>query len=247
VSGSGQRLRLGRLRRAAPWTAAAALLLVCLGGCRALVGCACGRWLESPDPGRVRLALHLGADPNREWLRKGCTVLHCQAEHGVPQSVRMLAAAGARVDADAGGGTATPLWEATRSDNVATMRALIDVGADPCWQRSGSGASPLHSARSVDACRLLLDHGAGRLVNVRSIPKGLTPLHAAARDAEPGVLVLLLEAGGDPNAIATDGSTPLGWADRWGRRDNRDVLVAHGAGLAVQPKLPPATQTGAAQ
>ncbi len=101
----------------------------------------------------------------------------------------------------------TPLHHAASFGNLATMKLLLDHGAN-----SNAGnkrkSTPLFWALHDEAkVRLLLDHGAN--VNAKSID-GRTPLYQAASmgNAVP-VLRLLLEKGASPDAKTLAGMTPL--------------------------------------
>jgi ankyrin repeat protein len=140
-----------------------------------------------------------------------------------------------------------------------------DRGADRgCDSMLTTGATPLlRAAKTFDtaAMQLLLAHGARLdLPNLN----GLTPVHAAAgygsiecdiRGYGPGIphyltsdveqksiaaLQVLIDAGGDVNAVTTGGArgkspgqTPLFGAAYWGWNDVAAFLAAHGAKLDV--------------
>ncbi|HIX19129.1 MAG TPA: ankyrin repeat domain-containing protein [Candidatus Akkermansia intestinigallinarum] len=83
------------------------------------------------------------------------------------------------------------------------MSFLIhEVGLDPNAVND-MGATPLHSVRSAESCRVLLEAGADP--NARD-NEGRTPLHEVY---DPEVCRLLLKAGADPNARDRDGIRPL--------------------------------------
>ncbi|OBT60333.1 hypothetical protein VE03_10341 [Pseudogymnoascus sp. 23342-1-I1] len=58
---------------------------------------------------------------------------------------------------------------------------------------------------------------------------GKTALHFAACEMYPQVLELLLQRGADPNAADVHGRVPLVEAALWGRLENVQVLLKHGA------------------
>lgn len=102
---------------------------------------------------------------------------------------------------------ATPLHHAAGFGNLATMRMLIEHGADA---NAGNNrkSTPLFWAISDEAkVRLLMEHGAN--VNAKTVD-GRSPIYQAASlpNALP-VLRLLLEKGADPNARTLTGMTPL--------------------------------------
>ncbi|MEO7324136.1 MAG: ankyrin repeat domain-containing protein [Dokdonella sp.] len=90
------------------------------------------------------------------------------------------------------------------------LRALIAKGADV--NKMHGGSTPLNAATRdsypgrPDAVTTLLANGADARV---ADAAGNTPLHHAARSAEPIIAALLLDAAADVNAINTDGLTAL--------------------------------------
>lgn len=73
------------------------------------------------------------------------------------ETVRWLLAHGANVDCTSHGETA--LFRAVWNNNLDMLRLLLESGANPN-QRDCDGDVPLHCARSADAARLLIAHGA---------------------------------------------------------------------------------------
>ena len=159
----------------------------------------------------------------------GLSPLHLALEHS-PDLVAVLRRLGAPVDAASAAflgdvalltgaldGGAPPIDPATGVDllsraaaggSVATVRVLLDRGADP-----DSGA--LHAAAAVGATpvvELLLQAGAD--VDGRDRDTGRTPLHTAVAAGADGpgaaaVVPLLLDAGADVNATTHDGASAL--------------------------------------
>jgi ankyrin repeat protein len=147
------------------------------------------------------------------------TQLQRAAWRGDLITVRRLLDRGVSVD-ERGVAGMTPLMFAAKEGRVAIVRRLIAAGADVRARAAKTaifaGLYPVHFA--VSAAQLpartiertlaaLLQSGAD--VNVKDAD-GWTPLHYVAARPRPRrrVLSALLRAGGDPNALAREG-TPL--------------------------------------
>jgi ankyrin repeat protein len=104
-------------------------------------------------------------------------------------------------------GGSTLLHHAAGFGNLATLKLLLDSGADVNAQNR-LGSTPLHWAvADEEKVRLLLERGAS--VNARTYD-GRTPLYLAASQRQSiAVLRLLLERGADPNLAMLNGRTPL--------------------------------------
>ena len=181
------------------------------------------------DPAVVSLLVRAGADVN---ARDGDdrTPLHRAAEkNSDPAMITALIDAGADVQAWTDDIVSyhyswhgTPLHAAAGSNgNPAVTVRLLEAGASVNTQSEESHASPLHRAafsnRNPEVAALLIQAGAD--VNARGVAywdccfwrSSKTPLHLAAR-SNPGVFVLLLEAGADPAVRDGTGRTPLDYA-----------------------------------
>jgi ankyrin repeat protein len=100
----------------------------------------------------------------------------------------LLVARGARVDADVYRGTALA-WAAA-TGRVAAVERLIALGADPSGRGTFGGP----------------DHG-----------DGITALHLAAQNGDTAVIEALLAGGADPTLVeAAHGGTPADWAGHFG-------------------------------
>jgi len=114
----------------------------------------------------------------------------------------------------------TPLTIASESGDAVTIRTLLARGADANGKDS-SGLTPLvRAARRghYDAAKALLD-------SIWSRP-GWSPLMNAVHKSQPRIVKLLIDAGADVNARASDGTTPLALAED---KDITAILVAAGA------------------
>ncbi len=204
---------------------------------------------ESGSPEVLSALIGAGADIHARD-NNGWTPLYHAAGEG-PELVRALIAAGASVEdsslrgaatghhaetfailIDAGarlvGGKYSPtelLRRAARYGGPEVVRYLIGSGGniEPSISDGSCGSPLFHAAsNSVENVQVLLNAGAE--VNRRTCEdwNRSTPLHAAARSAEPGVVAALLEAGADVQATADDGSTALHDAVPYGSFEDDD-------------------------
>jgi ankyrin repeat protein/cytochrome c553 len=140
----------------------------------------------------------------------------------------------------------TPLQHAAGFGNLATMKFLIDKGADPNAPNKRKSTPLVWSLHDEAKVRLLLQHGAD--VNAKTID-GRTALYQAATMGNAvSVMRLLLDKGADPNAKTLNGMTPLMAAARSNLEGMRlllqkkaDVNVTNAAGASA---LMAAAQTG---
>ena len=140
------------------------------------------------------------------------TPLHYAARYGETSNIVFLISRGADVNMEKAGGGETPLHLACMQENVDTVRALLDRGANPLTLNK-QGQSPLHLATL---------QGAG-LKKQKS------------RDKYRAIIRLLLEKGADKNrrtgrAVKVKsrtfkrGSTALDYAKVFGEKDFIDLL-----------------------
>jgi ankyrin repeat protein len=102
---------------------------------------------------------------------------------------------------------ATPLHHAAGFGDLATMRLLLERGADANAGNRRKSTPLFWALRDEAKVRLLLEHGAN--VNAKTID-GRTPAYQAASMANAvPVLQLLLDRGADPNAKTIVGMTAL--------------------------------------
>ena len=124
------------------------------------------------------------------------------------------------------------LIQAVKAGDHATVRALLERGADATAPQ-GDGATALHWAAHRDdaeSARLLI--GAGGRASAAD-DHGVTPLSLACLNGSAAMVELLLESGADPNAARSTGETPIMTAARVGNVDVVRMLLARGADVTA--------------
>ncbi len=118
----------------------------------------------------------------------------------------------------------TPLHHAAGFGSLATVKLLLDKGAD-VDAKNKRASTPLHWAIPNEAkVRLLLERGA--TVN-KAQADGRTPLYNAASAASANsILKLLLDRAADPNVATSNGQTPLMAAAGRGDVEAMGLLIA---------------------
>ncbi len=139
---------------------------------------------------------------------------------------KLLKAKAGIVNAKDQGGS-TPLHHAAGFGSLATMKLLLDSGAD-VNAKNRRASIPLDWAIPDEAkVRMLLDHGAA--INTQQVD-GRTPLYdAASVAAGNSILKILLEKGADPNLATANGQTPLMTAAGRGDAEAMRLLIARKA------------------
>jgi ankyrin repeat protein len=146
------------------------------------------------------------------------------AQHSeAPASIELLLRAGAAVDA-----TSTTTVERTAlmmaccvSHNDKVVEALLQGGANPCYQSSSDGKSALHLAAAmgcIDTCKMLHTASSGRALELagKGYPLAATHLIAACAMRHLAVVELLCTLGADVNnSCVVTGNTPLIVAAQW--------------------------------
>jgi ankyrin repeat protein len=189
---------------------------------------------ESGMEATVQLLLTRGADLEAKSEEGSQVPLHWAALNGHTAVVNALTGAGAAVDTkDARG--ATPLHMAADKGHLETVRLLLDRGAN-IEARNSDGWTALFWAAAhghPEVVRFLL--AAGGEARAVAVKLHATPLHVAA---SADVAELLLDAGADVNARASNGCTPLHYAVQNGHADVVRLLLDRGA----DPQIPTGKQ-----
>jgi ankyrin len=160
-----------------------------------------GRLIDAVKNGNhatVRVLLREKVDVNAS-AGDGATALHWAAYRDDPESVDLLIAAGAVLDAvnDLG---ATPLWVACANGGAAVVERLLTAGATPNIALP-TGETPLMTASRANnaaAVKLLLRRGAD--VNVSERVRGQTALMWAVAQQHAAVAAALIEGGANVHA-----------------------------------------------
>jgi len=186
-----------------------------------------------PQGGRLRGAADGtlesdGTRPGVGWINKGgMTALMFAAQQGDLESVKMLVAAGARVNETTPEPSSSVLMFAAHNDHGDVAMFLLDNGADP--NLTGAGYTALHLAAARKNARLveaLLTRGAnpnvqltkgtpraddasGRSILLPEYLIGATPLVLASALNEVTIMRTLARHGADPHLAMKDGTTVL--------------------------------------
>ncbi|KAK3304799.1 ankyrin repeat-containing domain protein [Chaetomium strumarium] len=189
----------------------------------------------------ARYLIEKGADVNTASEGSN-TALSLAAENGSTELVRLLIAAGAKVNVIVDERKWSPLHGGLPFADV--TRALLENGAD--IEAVSNDGTPLYWAafcNHIDTVRELLKIKAN-LEYVYKAPgegfvdDGYTALRAAVANHQPVVTRLLLEAGADVNAkLASDGSGPLHAAVAIGDEELVELLLQYNVDMEMKDDL----------
>ncbi|MCC6365606.1 MAG: ankyrin repeat domain-containing protein [Bryobacterales bacterium] len=174
------------------------------------------------DAEKARLLVAAGADVNVQSM-PGRTALQvaATAANGAA-TVKLLLDKGAKVDARdridpipvlfTGGGKATPLIEASRVGDVATVRALLVAGAD-VNAKSAQGVTALSEAVLFGRREIVKELlASGAAVDGAVAMSRMPLLSMAAMRGDTAIARMLLGAGAKVSVADATGATPLMWA-----------------------------------
>ena len=147
-----------------------------------------------------------------------------------PEVSRLLAEEEVNIEERGGPNHSSPLIEAALRGCTASVRALLEHGADAS-AKDDTGWAPLHHSAQrgiLSSLLLLLEKGAE--VSAKT-DDGSTPLHFAADRGHESVVLILLEHGAEVSSKLDAGFTPLHCAAAGGHDTVVRVLVYKGADL----------------
>ncbi|KAL0861190.1 hypothetical protein ABMA27_009671 [Loxostege sticticalis] len=133
------------------------------------------------------------------------TPLWCAAVEGRLEALRVLAEAGADVNASSDSGS-TPVRSACFMTHLDVVRFLVARGADIHRPNHNGGTCLINSVQSVRLCTFLLEHGAQ--VDALDM-QHKTALHYAIQEHRVETARLLLEHGADPHLASRAGDDAL--------------------------------------
>ena len=120
------------------------------------------------------------------------------------------------------------------------IRLIIKLGGDLDWRcEDCMGETLLHMAAlhgDIEGAQFLLQHGADP--NSTTVARGNTPLHYAVMGDQPGVTLVLLQGGANPEAPDRQGITPLQSARGNGSYDVARVMSEWLRGSRTLPESP---------
>jgi hypothetical protein len=124
----------------------------------------------------------------------------------------------------------SPAAEIAGSGDVAAMKRMLDAGLNPNARDASGYTALIYASRAgnVPMVRLLASRGADPNLSDAAV-NSWTPLLHAIHKAQPRATAALLDAGANPNAADSDGTTPLMMAAGYGYTDIVKILLARGA------------------
>ena len=176
----------------------------------------------------VKLLISRGADPTKaNWYG---SALHCAAEAGKCESMRVLFESGMNIDLRDTFGR-TPLHCASYKRRTLAIELLLDMGADPN-ARDDEERTLIHDAAETGNERIMRRLlGDVRIDMLATTARGHTVLHNGAMRGHASIVRMLLDAGAEIEARDHEGSTPLHLAVLRGKKAVVRLLVEAGANV----------------
>ena len=137
----------------------------------------------------------------------------------------------------AGAAPTSPVVDAAMRGDFTQVKSLLAAGRDVNAPQ-GDGMTALHWAADrgdLPMVDLLLKSKASVRATTRMA--GYTPLHIAAKGGHGAIVIALLKAGADPNAMTETGALPLHFAAASGALDGVAALLDKGADPNAREKV----------
>ena len=176
----------------------------------------------------VKLLMSRGADPTKaNWYG---SALHCAAEAGQCESIKVLLDSGMNIDLrDKFGRTA--LHCALQERHILATELLLDMGADPNARKDGEMMLIHEAAEAGDERSMRRLLGDVRVDISATTAENMRAFHCAARRGRASIVRMLLEVGDEVDARGGGGSTALHLAAYWGKEDVVRILIEAGANV----------------
>ena len=176
----------------------------------------------------VKLLMSQGADPTKaNWYG---SALHCAAEAGQCDSIRLLLDSGMNIDLRDTFGR-TPLHCASDQRHLLATELLLDMGADPNV-RDNLGIMLIHDAAQVGDERLMRRLLRDVRVDISATTvRGMRALHYAAMGGHTNIVRMLLDVDHEIDARGRGGYTALHLAASMGEENVVRLLVEAGANV----------------
>lgn len=153
-------------------------------------------------------------------------------ENNHPEAARFLLKRGANAESHDLKTGSTPLIIAILKENMETVQALIESGANPD-KKNRTGVAPLSIAANngnFEIVKFLLENNAE--VNIQN-HNGFVPLHDAIENGKIDIVKLLISYGANVNSKGNK-TTPLHFVAVHGHRSIAKLLIKHGAEIHVK-------------
>ncbi|MCJ8339501.1 MAG: ankyrin repeat domain-containing protein [Pseudomonadales bacterium] len=181
----------------------------------------------------IEALLAAGANPDTQ-TSSNLSPLYVAITKRQPEILKLLLAAGAKVNTLNGANNETALLKAIKDHNQTAVKQLLAAGADSNIANK-YGVTPLFRAiNDLPMVKLLLASGAD--IHAKVTSKQRTALHEAIAKGNIEVIRLLLAAGAKPNVYSLAGKTPLHLASQYtvGNAYMVKLLVTAGANVNLQ-------------
>ena len=187
------------------------------------------------DCDTVRWLVEQGIDINH-CDKNGFTAVHCAAEKGNLDVLKLFKASGANIHAQSESGHSSIMSASLGTGDCDTVRWLINEGVDVnhCNRK---GLTAVHFAAwkgNVDVLKLLKDSGAN--IHVQTVNGGNSIMLASKGTGDCETVKWLIEQDIDVNHCDEEGFTAVHYAAQKGNLDLLKLIKASGANIHAQTK-----------